>query len=269
MSGTRAKGKGKGRVKRQEVQSEDGWTVITHGLANVHLDNKNQKKKFSGKKVSGEVPTQTVVGLTAPKLVGEFKNLQERWKSTSVAQQIDALKTKWEVKQAVCIGIGSFSRDWEHRHRSMWQLVLFLSIASSSSMPKFAQDPAFTPIDTEFLSLLNITTTETGIEEHINETTFVYSPFVDWFVLLPVFLKGKDPAVYVGNEVLGEYDAYATDGEKAGKLGECNALGKSFLASRECVKLKDFEQHAHALNGMVVYTKTKSPPTSPTELPET
>jgi hypothetical protein len=266
MSGTRAKGKGRGRVKRQEVQSEDGWTVITHGLANVHLDNKNQKKKSTGKKVSGQVPTQTVAGLTAPKLLSEFEKLRERWKDTGVAKQIDGLKTKWEAKQAVCIGIGSFSRDWEHRHRSMWQLVLFLSIASSS-IPKFAQDPAFTAIDTEFLSLLNITTTETGMEEHINETTFVYSPFVDWYVLLPVFLKGRDPAVYVGNEVLGEYDAYATDGEKAGKFGECNALGKTFLASRECVKLKDFEQHAHALNGMVVYTKTKSP--SATEPPET
>jgi hypothetical protein len=266
MNGTRAKGKGRGRVKRQEVQSEDGWTVITHGLANVHLDNKNQKKKSTGKKVSGQVPTQTVVGLTAQKLLSEFENLQERWKDTRVAKQIDALKTKWEVKQAVCIGIGSFSRDWEHRHRSMWQLVLFFSIASSS-IPKFAQDPAFTAIDTEFLSLLNITTNETGIENHITPDSFVYSPFVDWFVLLPVFLKGREPTVYVGNEVLGEYDAYATDGEKAGKLGECNALGKSFLASRECVKLKDFEQHAHALNGMVVYTKTKSP--SATEPPET
>jgi hypothetical protein len=258
MSGTSAKGKGRGRVKRQEVESEDGWRVITHGLAKMNVDdkdNKKNKKKKPAREISGQLPSSIVKDLTAEKLVTEFERLQERWKEAGIARQIDALEPG-EVKEAVCIGIGSFSRDWEHRWRSLWQLVLFVHGASkSSSVRMYAQDPAFTTLDIAFLGALNIEVVDTGIETHISRETFVFSPFVDWFILLPLFMNGRDPVLYIGNEVLDDYIAYANSDEKKGKVGECNELGKKFLRGREMVKLKEFEHHAHAFNGMVVYTK--------------
>lgn len=117
----------------------------------------------------------------------------------------------------------------------------------------YAQDPAFTPLDTEFLSLLSITTLESGLENKITSESFVYSPFVDWFLLLPTFLAGKEPVLYVGNEILDDYGIFAQSREKKERLEECNEIGNKWLEGRRMVRLKEFEKHANALNGMVVY----------------
>jgi hypothetical protein len=110
----------KSRVKRKEVQSEDGWTMITHGLSGMSLD----------KRGAGSFPTGVVEGLTVERLKREFSMLQERWGGTALDKQIGEKleKRRWEVGEAVCIGIGSFSRDWAHRWRSLWQLVLFVGV---------------------------------------------------------------------------------------------------------------------------------------------
>ncbi|EAT82806.2 hypothetical protein HBH56_001480 [Parastagonospora nodorum] len=258
--------KTKARVKRREVESGDGWTVITHGLSNLKVrgdEKENGKGNAKGgkKSVAGQVPNSTVKDLTAEKLLAEFEILQERWKGCPVARQMQELFKKREkvVKTAVCIGIGSFARDWEQRWRSLWQLVAFVHVvrllSDDNGITTYAQDPAFTTLDMDFLKLLDITTVQTGIEKHISTESFVFSPFVDWFLLLPMFLKEKDPAVYVGNEILDDYTTYAQTAEKQAKLDECNNIGATFLLGREKQKLVDFEGHAHALNGMVVYLK--------------
>jgi hypothetical protein len=274
--------KSRGRVKRKEVQSDDGWTVITHGLASVSLNDKGGKETDAG-----SLPSRTVEGLTAEKLLEDFRTLQERWDDTLLAQQVREIvekrnaASKWGVEEAVCIGIGSFSRDWAHRWRSLWQLVLFVDVVNrrTSLAPHllhpskvtnfqivqdenkdlkilcFAQDPAFTPLDVEFLSHLSVTTLDAGLQSHITPQSFVYSPFVDWFLLLPTFLKSKDPVLYVGNEILDDYSVYAQTKEKKERLEECNEVGKKWVETRDKVALKEFEKHGNALNGMVVYWK--------------
>lgn len=122
-------------------------------------------------------------------------------------------------------------------------------------MPCYAQDPAFTPLDTEFLSLLCITALDAGLENKITSRSFVYSPFVDWFLLLPTFLAGRNPVLYVGNEILDDYSMYAQSSEKRERLDECNEVGRKWLAERRVVRLREFEKHANALNGMVVYLR--------------
>lgn len=275
MSGRKGGGKGKGigRMKRQEVEGEDGWRVITHGMKklNVKHNAANGKAKIR-KKVAGQIPSQIVKNLTLDKLLDDFDKLRNRWDGTAVARQIDELakKQEWHVETAVCIGIGSFSRDWEHRWRSLWQLVLFLDVVKhAGDVQMYAQDPAFTPLDKEFLTHLDITTVEAGIEKYVSPEAFVYSPFVDWFILLPMFLADRNPAVYVGNEVLGDYAAYAQGEDKKEKLGECNELGEKFLKGREMVKVKGFECHAHALNGMVIYHHHHPTTKTDKDLPQT
>ncbi|KAB2111747.1 hypothetical protein AG0111_0g727 [Alternaria gaisen] len=255
--------KGRGRVKRKEVQSDDGWTVITHGLVSVSLNDKGKKEIDAG-----SLPTRTVEGLTAEKLLEDFRTLQDRWEDTLLAKQVKEILEKsggdsgWGVEEAACIGIGSFSRDWAHRWRSLWQLVLFVAVVErlkddnkDTKLGCFAQDPAFTPLDVEFLSLLSITVLESDLQSRITSQSFVYSPFVDWFLLLPVFLKSKDPVLYVGNEILDDYSVYAQTKEKKERLEECNEVGKKWTEGREKVALKEFEKHGNALNGMVVYWK--------------
>lgn len=120
-------------------------------------------------------------------------------------------------------------------------------------MKVYAQEPAFTPLDHEFLNQLDIKIYEAGIETHITPTSFVFSPFIDWYILLPLFLKDKDPVLYVGNEVLDDYGAFAQNEEKRAKLVECDELGRRWLEKRSAVKMMEFELHPHALNGMMIY----------------
>lgn len=334
------------RIKRQQVAAEDGWTVITHGLANVSLVNaeksshgddkgkRNAKDNSTGKKGTAFVLPDVISDITAEKLLAEFKMLQERWRHLGVAGQIDGIfggragrkeaeageegekdmengkKDDWDIREAMCIGIGSFSRDWVHRWRSLWQLVLFVDVVGKGMfllcfpvlpsvcmvlasccllllytcrprlltttllvIPKdtqiqpitcYATDPAFTQIDTEFLSLLHISalpsspTSSPSPSSVITSQTFLYSPFVDWFLLLPSFLKDKDPAVYIGNEVLSDYTLFAQTTEKREMLEMCNEVGRKWSERRRCVKLKEgvgVGASASALGGLVVYLR--------------
>ena len=120
-------------------------------------------------------------------------------------------------------------------------------------MKLYAQEPAFTSLDHDFLSLLSVNVRANDIATRITPQSFVFSPFVDWYLLLPIFLKDRDPVLYVGNEILDDYGAYAQSEEKREKLDECNRLGQSWLLKRDVVKLREFEMHPHAIQGMVVY----------------
>ncbi|KAF1840146.1 uncharacterized protein K460DRAFT_203924 [Cucurbitaria berberidis CBS 394.84] len=263
--GGSARNRGGGRVKRKEVETEDGWTVVTHGLSNLSLGRGKDQAKSGGEHVSASLPVDIVRGLTPEKLLEDFKKLQERWEDSIVAKQVAELLNKrpCDIDSAVCIGIGSLSRDWHHRWRSLWQLVLFIDVVEhcksqstgEAGIKIYAQDPAFTTLDVTFLKELGIQVTETGLENHIGDASFVYSPFVDWYLLLPLFLKGKDPVLYVGNEILDDYTPYGQSQGKRERLDECNELGKLFLVDREMVKLGEFSLHANALNGMVVYRR--------------
>ena len=129
---------------------------------------------------------------------------------------------------------------------------------SNAEVKFYAQEPAFTPIDHELLALLSIHVCTDDIAAHISPRTFVFSPFVDWYLLLPIFLKEKNPVLYVGNEILEDYTAFAQSEEKRAKLEECNGLGREWVEKRDVAKMGDFEMHPHALNGMVVYWLVES-----------
>lgn len=109
------------REKRKQVQSGDGWTVVSGGRAN---DGAQTSQLRSAR------PTQTVNGLTEENLLDELTAMERKWEKTSCAKNLARMLglRDWTVKEAVCIGIGSFSIDWDHRYRSMWQLVLFRAV---------------------------------------------------------------------------------------------------------------------------------------------
>ena len=72
---------------------------------------------------------------------------------------------------------------------------------------------------------------------------------------MPLFLKEKDPELYIGNEILDSYGAYVNTTAKKEVLGECNLLGKRFSERRERRRVPGFEEHGNALEGLMVYWK--------------
>jgi hypothetical protein len=124
------KGKGR-RVKRRQVQASDGWTVVTH--------TESGRAKQNEEILEGSRPRALVPGLTVDKLGLEFRELEKRFRDTACARLLKGMlecriivgeeqDNDEGVENAVCIGIGSFSIDWEHRWRALWQLVLFLFV---------------------------------------------------------------------------------------------------------------------------------------------
>jgi hypothetical protein len=117
----------------------------------------------------------------------------------------------------------------------------------------YAQEPQFTPLDISFLSTLSVTVLSTGVERHITTSSFVFAPFVDWPLLLRDFLQGKDPQLYIGNEVLSDYTLVASSADKQSALSICNEEGKKFLESRAERRVAAFELHGSALDGLTMY----------------
>ncbi|KAF1957962.1 hypothetical protein CC80DRAFT_410048 [Byssothecium circinans] len=242
------------RSKRKQVQAGDGWTVVA-GSGSAKESGETQHLRHAR-------PTEVVNGLTVDKLAEEFRGMDTRWRATSCAQTLEKMLglRDWNVKEAACIGIGSLSLDWAHRYRSLWQLVLFMAVVKtlqgdSPDIILYAQEPAFTTLDISFLATLSITVLSTSIETHISPSAFVYAPFVDWYILLPLFLKGRDPQLYIGNDVLDNYRTFANTQEKKLVLPECNLLGKKFADARERRRVPDFDLHSNALNGLMIYWK--------------
>lgn len=78
---------------------------------------------------------------------------------------------------------------------------------------------------------------------------------MDWALLLPMFLKDRDPELYMGNAVLDSYDVYPEIRENVKVGEECSEIGRKFLKGKRVERVPEFGLHAHALDGLVVYWK--------------
>ncbi|ORY12994.1 hypothetical protein BCR34DRAFT_624086 [Clohesyomyces aquaticus] len=258
-----------------EVATDDGWTVVTHSASRKQISDHESavtgdRRVKSNTTDSLQLSRGIVDGLTVPRLLEQLEKMQNQWRDTSCAKQVeDILRRRMmgeegALKGAVCIGIGSFSVDWEHRMRAMWQLVLFLTVVGfvSKKNPErdvilYAQDPAFNALDISLLHTLHIATLPSQIETHITSSCFVFAPFVDWYLLLPTFLNKRDPPLYIGNEILDDYGQYANMEEKKMLVKECDRIGRQWLQKRRMERIPGFELHSNALNGLVVYCVEK------------
>jgi hypothetical protein len=93
---------------------------------------------------------------------------------------------------------------------------------------------------------------DADIQNYISSSSFVFAPFVDWYILLPM-LENRSPQVYVGNEILRDYSPFANSTEKKDVLAKCNELGRKFLGGKDMFRVPEFELHEHALEGLAVY----------------
>ncbi|KAF2104203.1 hypothetical protein NA57DRAFT_70420 [Rhizodiscina lignyota] len=292
-------------TKSRNVDLGDGWTVVTRGIRRLSSAVRNPLRKASDAKsgVEGEVgePDDTVA--PEPEDVGElirrFEKLRDRWRGLPYRQiLLDLLDSIWQhgsreepgcqerrIDNAVCIAIGSFSTDWlgaeQTSLRSLWQLVLFLEIMeylqrnthAEKNMKVYAQEPLFSALDKAFLAKFEIQTLDSPhAVELITPSTFLFVPFLEWYVLLWEVLRCKDPELYIGTDIhdildrldgLAEEDdrvaSRATDGDGTKtKVEELKNVCAEFFKSRELVQIPDegvFEGHATALYGLVIYTR--------------
>ena len=125
------------RSKRTTVPLEDGWSIVTHTPASSHSSHKHGPRKphhGSHSKEDAQIslarPRGIVLGMTVPRLRQEYRDFEERWRGSGCRNVlVGMLKGReWGIREAVCLGVGSLSVDWENRGRGMWQVVLFVDV---------------------------------------------------------------------------------------------------------------------------------------------
>lgn len=133
-------------------------------------------------------------------------------------------------------------------------LILPIVGAGTNNIQLFAREPRFTSLDEAFLQALNIKAVSTNeeIQPHITPSSFVFAPYVDWTIMLPLYLKDRDPMLYLGNKVQDNYERLRGN-QSSSNTRECGEIGKAFLLGKSTFRVPDFPLDMHALRDLRAY----------------
>lgn len=114
-------------TKREKVSLDDGWTQITY---------QGVGRRFGRSMTTLDpVPPQDRE-LSIEKLQNEFDHMTTKWTQSECRRSLLAIlqrqfgDQKSKVTEAVCLALGSVSREQRTRKDSLWQLVTFMDIAN-------------------------------------------------------------------------------------------------------------------------------------------
>ncbi|GAB7350064.1 hypothetical protein MBLNU459_g0733t1 [Dothideomycetes sp. NU459] len=196
------------RTKRQVTDLDDGWQRIDTA-ARDQIDDARAVDPLPG--VDPELSVQ--------KLSEELKHMQKRWiDSTCRARFVQILQSRMVgadmfVDTAVCLALGSVSRNWRHRVHSMWQLVLFLDTVNlllpvahergaADKIRLFAQEPRFLELDVAFLISLGFTILNTPeAETYVGKRSFLYVPHLEWTSEIPYIRAAREAPLYMSSHM--------------------------------------------------------------------
>ncbi|KFY38297.1 hypothetical protein V495_06655 [Pseudogymnoascus sp. VKM F-4514 (FW-929)] len=193
------------RTKRAIIEDEDGWAHVVGGRTIKPDASKTKIKKWGF-----DVVTYTLEEITA-----KYESLKDKWEESDACKELikplEPYEGKTKVKNVVVMGLGSFQNEMGDFSRcSLTQLAALSTIRKTLAIwdiPVIAQDPAFSPLDTEFLQTLGIEVLESPAGfEVIDEYSLVYAIHCYPIVYDHVGKKGP-PAVLIGNDL-----ARLTDG---------------------------------------------------------
>lgn len=205
------------RTKRAIIQDEEGWAHVVGGRT---IKPDASKTKIT-KKGGFDIVTYTLKEITV-----KYESLREKWEGSDACRELIALlepyKEKNQIKNVVVMGLGSFQMEMGDVARSsLTQLAALTTIITTlrasfmpvlrkailtkyieiSNIPVVAQDPAFSPLDKEFLQTHGIEVVQSpdGFDL-IDANTLVYAIHCYPIVYNEVGKKGA-PAVLVGNDL--------------------------------------------------------------------
>lgn len=119
----------------------------------------------------------------------------------------------------------------------------------------YAQEPAFTPLDQEFLDSLGVKTLDVipgdkglgATSQHLGENTFVFEPFIDMNAGMLEDLLGEGVGLYIGSSIRGIL-------ERRGQ-SQVQTLAKEFHDGHQMLKFPAFEIDPNVMDGMGIYWK--------------
>ncbi|KFY38132.1 hypothetical protein V494_04494 [Pseudogymnoascus sp. VKM F-4513 (FW-928)] len=187
------------RTKRAIIEDEDGWAHVVGGRT-IKADASRLKIKKWG---------FDVVTYTLEEITKKYESVVEKWEESDACKELVKLALTYEgksqVKNVVIMGLGSFQMQMgDFSRTTMTQLAALDTIRKTLAiwdLPVVAQDPAFSPLDKEFLQSLGFQVLETPEGyDLINTNSLVYAIHCYPFVYDEVGKKGP-PAVLIGNDL--------------------------------------------------------------------
>lgn len=154
-------------------------------------------------------------------------------------------------------------------------MAVFLDVAEILGVNKgiFAQDPAFTKLDQEFLQISGVTVLPTATtaapnqaepglgpaRDVLRDTTFLFEPFVDMNAAMVNDMLVQGVGLYIGSSIKGLIEkgarAAASKDTQTRQQGDVEAghLAKRFFESREMYTFPSFESDPNVFDGLGVY----------------
>lgn len=220
-------------LKHQHLTTSDGWTHVFRGTS-------SQKRASRPPPTTTLSPTEIANGFTLAKVQETDTKYTRQWRESEwCAELVGVMRrevlagiveegnslTGRRVENCVVLGLGSLSGG-DGREHSWRQLAALQTILeelrkylpwSAIAIPRrlteailgshhaitdvVFQDPRFNRLDEEFLSSLSFTTVhDPAAFSSIGPATFVYIPHGELEVTA-LALEGKEPAMYVGNDL--------------------------------------------------------------------
>ncbi|KFY23277.1 hypothetical protein V493_05964 [Pseudogymnoascus sp. VKM F-4281 (FW-2241)] len=187
------------RTKRAIIEDEDGWAHVVGGRTIKPDASKAKIKKWG----------LDVVTFTLEEITTKYESLKEKWEESDACKELIKLVQPYEgksqIKNVVVMGLGSFQTQFgDFSRNTLMQLAALDTIRKTLAiwdMPVIAQDPAFSPLDKEFLQSLGCEVLESpeGFDL-INGDSLVYAIHCYPIVYDEVGKKGP-PAVLIGNDL--------------------------------------------------------------------
>ena len=195
---------------------DDGWT---------HISNHKSKSKSHRPVLLPNSLPPISRDTTLSKIQTHFRATTKKWQSSSCRAQVLRILSQqqpdagWHLTTALCLATGSYSRDnAQLTQRSMQQFVVFHdlavhlhSIQDDDVLAMYAQEPAYTPLDAEFLRALDVGVLETtsrdatgglgAVAQHLGGGSFVFEPFMDMTPQGMRELCASDAALYIGSSL--------------------------------------------------------------------
>ncbi|KAF2423481.1 hypothetical protein EJ08DRAFT_447649 [Tothia fuscella] len=260
--------------KPSTVDLSDGWSLVTNSKARAArltpLTSLSKKEEWSEEQTA--------------KLIAEVADYLETWKSSDCFRTFSKMIQSWSqdvtIDNIICLGLGSLCTSInQHKRRSIWQLVVFLSLSellSTSPKPRgnrtiklYAQEPRFTAADRTIFQSYGITVLENlDARNYITPNIIIYAPFLQWTIMLQDILRDQNPAMCISLNIRDALDQIVIklksgcsgasfEGTSLGRreMESCVTVGEAFLVGREDVEFPDFELDANALRGLRIYTK--------------
>ena len=194
--------------KTHQVSDSNGWTHIIKGPKSNLPPLPSQTRVSPQKEVDSTQALDKVTFDFNTKHQPHWLQSQCCQKLTKLLREKISFPADVRMTKCVCLGLGSLNARYQSSNYQLAALITILEVLAENHNFKdvIFQDPAFTPIDIQFLESLKYTVVDDPAAfSLIDDATFVFAPHLECEFIAKA-LENARPALCITNDL----DAYVS-----------------------------------------------------------